>query len=1097
MKKLILLVLILGLCKYGISQGNDIPPFKITKVEFANGDLDGTIITPFGEELKAYHMHLLIPKVYYDGNFDKKRKITLTYKIQKSTGEDMIHGFIRNDRWKYESSQKDKITLYPGKNQSCVLTGWGLVVYQSKEIHYLNYKVGTYNFELYCDDQKIYETFITLHKTEAQIQMEKEYADKAYMDIQKIEFSNKKDGEKDETLTPYGSTLYASQMRYLYPKIYYDAKCADNKEITLYSKIIKPDNTLNKRTSSPEGYTYSTKFTIKPGKNKTQELEGWGYKTISDYQPGNYRYELWYEGNKIYETSFTLYKTEEEIQMERQYASKAYMDIQKMEFANTKNGSDEITPYGGTLYASSMRYLSPRVYYNGKCAENKEITFYYKIIQPDGSLKSWEKSPKGFSESCVSTIYPGSGKILVLPGYGGAQESTYKSGTYRYELWYEGNKIYETSFTLYKTEEEIQMERLYASKAYMDIKKMEFANTKNGSDEITPYGGTLYASSMRYLSPKIYFDAKCTEEKKVTLYSKIIKPDGTLIKGTSSPEGYTYSTTLTFSPGQNKIWNLSGWGSDNGGTYQPGTYRYELWYEGNKIYETTVTFYKTEEEIQMERQYASKAYMDIKTIEFGNVNSKYETIQPFGSRLYASQMTYLGPKIYYDAKCAEDKEITLYYKIIKPDGSLSRGTSSPEGYSSSMKIIISPGLNKSLLRGGWGSENGGTYQPGTYRYELWYEGNKIYQTSVTFYKTEEEIQMERQYASKAYMDIRKMEFANTEKGGAEITPYGGILYASSMRFLKPKIYYNGKCAENKEVTLYWKIIQPDGSIKSSKNSPKGYTSSGSINIKPGSNQIFYIPGWGNEEKSSYKSGTYRYELWYNGNEIYETNFTIYGSGTNTQSGNAIASNNSSSSSSRTNHSISNPDLRNLTLADLFPQEEFPMVWSINSGGYYLKTTLYASGLLEMSAGGMPCVMCNQTGACNVCSGVGGRYDLDFGFIPCGACGGSGKCSHCKGTGYVDFPPRTYRIDPLQIAFPGDGSVEIEANVNGQKQKISMPTQYKYEICPLCGGTGHMDGSGVGFGGTKWCDQCHKMVPDSHCHGCKQCPKCAGKGFIKR
>ena len=44
MKKLLLLVLILGLCKYGISQENGTPPFKITKVEFANGDLDGTIM---------------------------------------------------------------------------------------------------------------------------------------------------------------------------------------------------------------------------------------------------------------------------------------------------------------------------------------------------------------------------------------------------------------------------------------------------------------------------------------------------------------------------------------------------------------------------------------------------------------------------------------------------------------------------------------------------------------------------------------------------------------------------------------------------------------------------------------------------------------------------------------------------------------------------------------------------------------------------------------------------------------------------------------------------------------------------------------------
>ena len=1107
-RKFILLLSVLSflLCSYGENitthsnyppsndmtslSGKDEIPIKITKVEFANGDLDGKIITSFGEELKASQMHLLIPKVYYECG--KKKKITLTYKILDPTGKVLKHGSYRNNKWKFESNQKDKLTLYPGKNQSCVLKGWGYVVYSSKGIQYFNYRVGTYKFELYYDDQKIYETFITYHKTEAEIQMEKEYADKAYMEIKKIEFANKKDGE---ILVPYGSTLYASQMRFLHSKIHYDAKCAENKEVTLYYKIIKPDGSLKKRTSSPEGYTDSTKFTISPGRNKTIELNGWGYKTLSDYYPGTYRYELWYGENKIYETSVTFYKTEEEIQTEREYASRAYMDIKKIEFGNVDTNYKELSPFGTQLYASQMRYLGPKIHYDAKCAENKEVTLYYKIIKPDGSINKGTSSPEGYTANMTFTISPGQNKTLLRGGWGNSNGGTYQPGTYRYELWYQGNKIYDTPVTFYKTEEEIQMEREYASRAYMDIKKIEFANKKDG-DTITPYGEKLYASQMRYLHPKIYYDAKCAENKEVTLYYKIIKPDGSINKGTSSPEGYTANMTFTISPGQNKTLLRGGWGNSNGGTYQPGTYRYELWYQGNKIYDTPVTFYKTEEEIQMEREYASRAYMDIKKIEFGNKKDG-DILTPYGEKLYASQMRFLHPKIYYDAKCAENNEVTLYSKIIKPDGSLSKGTSSPNGYTTSMKFTISPGQNKTLLFMGWGSENGGIYQPGTHRYELWYEGNKIYETSVTFYKTEKEIQMEREYASWAYMDIKKIEFAN-KKDGDILTPYGEKLYASQMRFLHPKIYYDAKCAENNEVTLYSKIIKPDGSLSKGTSSPNGYTTSMKFTISPGQNKTLLFMGWGSENGGTYKPGTYRYELWYQGKKIYATSFTIY-QDAGYQSGIHVASTSGQTSSpafSQTKQQKIAPDLRNLTLADIFPDENFPMTWTTSVGGVTLNSTLYASGLLEMS-GSVPCMLCNQTGICGVCAGLKGSvvfYDINYQvYQPCGGCGGTGECRNCQGTGMQTGQKQTYRIDPLQILFPGDGSATVEKNVQGSKTKISIPTKYKYEICTLCDGTGHMDGSVAGFGNSKWCEKCHKMMPDSHCHGCKLCPGCGGKG----
>ena len=917
--------------------------------------------------------------------------------------------------------------------------------------------------------------------------------------VTKVEFAN--GTSRGDITTTWGDSLIAQEMRLLIPKIYFDGLSDKKNTIHLNYKILKSDGKMlysyhgNKLLTSP-----SDKITVYPKQNQSYILSGAGQKTYSIFDVGSYRFQLWFADQLIYETDITFYISEEQRKTEEDFAKRAYMDIREIGFANTNASGDVITPCGSKLYASKIKYITPRIVYWSRCYEDKKVTLFSKIINPDGTLNKSASSPDGYTCSRTITIPYFNMYSQYLLRWGSNDVSIYQPGTYRYELWYEGNKIYETTFTLYKTDEEIQMEREYASRAYMDIKKIEFGNTDGKGKDIIPRGATLYASQMRFLSPKIYFDAKCAENKEVTLYCKIIKPDGTLSSGSSSPSGYSNKTTKTVYLGNEKSWTLTGWGSENSSIYQPGTYRYELWYEGNKIYETTFALYKTDEEIQMEREYASRAYMDIKKIEFCNKENKINELTPYGSRMYASQMRFLSPKIYFDAKCAENKEVKLFSKIINPDGTLHTGTSSPNGYTNSTTISIYPGNEKSRRLTGWGNENSSVYQPGTYRYELWYEDNKIYETTFALYKTDEEIQMEREYASRAYMDIKKIEFCNKENKINELTPYGSRMYASQMRFLSPKIYFDAKCAENKEVKLFSKIINPDGTLHTGTSSPNGYTNSTTISIYPGNEKSRRLTGWGNENSSVYQPGTYRYELWYEGNKIYETTFTLYKTEAEIQAGNDVVTKNSQTprpASTQSQSSSAMHDLRNLTLADIFPNEHFPMTWTTTVGGMSFKSTLHASGLLELQ-GSIPCTICNfQSGICNVCGGLKGRYDIDLGFIPCAACGGTGKCNFCKGTGVYEAPKQVYRIDPLQIMFPGDGSAAVETTVQGGKTKISIPTQYKYETCTLCGGSGRMDGSTVGFGNTKYCEKCRKMMPDSHCHGCKQCPGCGGTGVRRK
>ena len=127
---------------------------------------------------------------------------------------------------------------------------------------------------------------------------------------------------------------------------------------------------------------------------------------------------------------------------------------------------------------------------------------------------------------------------------------------------------------------------------------------------------------------------------------------------------------------------------------------------------------------------AKKGWMDIKSITFGNEDYDRNVLTAAGSVLYTKEMRYLAPKVRYDGLSKESNTIELYWKIYWPDGTLSTGQNSPEGYTSHGTYTINSGTGNELSLIGWGNKDGGTYSPGTYRFELWYDGNLL--KSATF-----------------------------------------------------------------------------------------------------------------------------------------------------------------------------------------------------------------------------------------------------------------------------------------------------------------------------------------------------------------------------
>jgi serine/threonine protein kinase len=158
----------------------------------------------------------------------------------------------------------------------------------------------------------------------------------------------------------------------------------------------------------------------------------------------------------------------------------------------------------------------------------------------------------------------------------------------------ETNKEHKIKFSkLQESNKELESKRkklsLLISKISNDqpflIENIDFSNT-NGETTIDNYTKKLAYSRVRYINPRIKITPLINHSKfssSVTLDVKFIEPNGTLSRNPiSSPRGYTFKTEETIYSTTEFIY-LTGWGSEIGGSYEIGTHRVEVWYNGKLI----------------------------------------------------------------------------------------------------------------------------------------------------------------------------------------------------------------------------------------------------------------------------------------------------------------------------------------------------------------------------------------------------------------------------------------------------------------------------------------------------------------------------------
>ncbi len=126
-------------------------------------------------------------------------------------------------------------------------------------------------------------------------------ASSAPFSILSAEVANTESG--GSIISGYGSTIYASQGKYIKSRITVNVKTAGTYEI--YFKLYTPSGSLSTGTNSPSGYSTKDTVTMEEGVH-TYDLIGWGYDKAGNWASGTYRFEYYYNGVLLGTKTFTM-----------------------------------------------------------------------------------------------------------------------------------------------------------------------------------------------------------------------------------------------------------------------------------------------------------------------------------------------------------------------------------------------------------------------------------------------------------------------------------------------------------------------------------------------------------------------------------------------------------------------------------------------------------------------------------------------------------------------------------------------------------------------------------------------------------------------
>lgn len=240
---------------------------------------------------------------------------------------------------------------------------------------------------------------------------------------------------------------------------------------------------------------------------------------------------------------------------------------------------------------------------------------------------------------------------------------------------------------------------------------------------IDNYGARLYAGEVKYIGARFRYRSSQQEKAKIRLKIKILSEDGQLVEGYHSPEGFSFETDVLTEPGEDSTCYICGFGTNRRNSYASGTYRYEVWHGNQKLYAKEMKILPGKAPLYESNQ------MRIDDVSFLNTDKSGNVLMTEESPLYAARMRYLSEQVTYQGLVGSEQKLPLLIRLFNPLGNLEVDKNSPVGFSYSTVFPVRQGLNKLMMRTGWGRADKSVFMKGTYIFELWQNGKKIYETT--------------------------------------------------------------------------------------------------------------------------------------------------------------------------------------------------------------------------------------------------------------------------------------------------------------------------------------------------------------------------------
>jgi hypothetical protein len=249
-------------------------------------------------------------------------------------------------------------------------------------------------------------------------------------------------------------------------------------------------------------------------------------------------------------------------------ASGPALSITDVRVRNEDKEGNGLSEYKISFDYNETRWISYYVRLVNNTDEQLRGKLGIRYIQPDGKLKQNSKSPPNYTFEQDIDIQ---NSLEMTGGWGKATGGTFEPGRHRVEFWWAGKRIHQLTFAV--SEPEVSLK----------INTIQLRNESKDSTPLSDFGRSFARDEIQYITFHLKLENTTSQTQTGKIGVKFFGPDGELLRGSKSPEGYTLVQSVSV---QDTAIINNGWGNSAGNYYEPGRHRIEFWWNDKRIGQT-------------------------------------------------------------------------------------------------------------------------------------------------------------------------------------------------------------------------------------------------------------------------------------------------------------------------------------------------------------------------------------------------------------------------------------------------------------------------------------------------------------------------------